>query len=108
MMRRSGTRCTWIVASVMIPRRPSLPSTISRTLGPVAVEVAQALAAGVDDAVERVGRDVRGADRGLERGAQLAAEGWLGDVELVEADRARGELISADVDRALDERRQLG
>ncbi len=33
----SGTRCTWTVASVMIPSRPSLPSTISRTLGPVDV-----------------------------------------------------------------------
>ena len=33
----SGIRRTWTVASVMIPRRPSLPSTISRMLGPVEV-----------------------------------------------------------------------
>src|SRR6478672_4596915 len=37
MMRRSGTWCTCTVASLMIPRRPSLPRTISRTLGPVEV-----------------------------------------------------------------------
>ena len=33
----SGRRCTCTVASVMIPSRPSLPSIISRTLGPVDV-----------------------------------------------------------------------
>ena len=36
-MRSDGTRRTWIVASVMTPSRPSLPSSISRTLGPVDV-----------------------------------------------------------------------
>ena len=35
--RCSGTRCTWTVASVITPSRPSLPRTISRTLGPVDV-----------------------------------------------------------------------
>ena len=35
MTRCAGIRCTWIVASVMIPSRPSLPSTIWRTSGPV-------------------------------------------------------------------------
>ena len=57
----------------------------------MAHEVAQALAAGVDDAVERVGRDVLGADGRLERGAQVGGQRRLGDVELVEADRARGD-----------------
>jgi hypothetical protein len=37
MVRSLGRRRTWIVASQMIPSRPSLPSTISRTLGPVEV-----------------------------------------------------------------------
>ena len=36
-MRSGGRRWTWTVASQMIPSRPSLPSTISRTLGPVEV-----------------------------------------------------------------------
>ena len=35
MTRCAGIRCTWIVASVMMPSRPSLPSTIWRTSGPV-------------------------------------------------------------------------
>ena len=37
MTRSAGSRRTWTVASVMTPSRPSLPSTISRTLGPVEV-----------------------------------------------------------------------
>ena len=37
MSRWAGSAWTWIVASVMMPSRPSLPSTISRTLGPVDV-----------------------------------------------------------------------
>jgi len=36
--RRSGRRCTWMVTSVMMPRRPSEPMIISRTLGPVEVD----------------------------------------------------------------------
>src|SRR5215217_7527319 len=35
--RTSGMRCTWTVTSVITPSRPSDPSTISRTLGPVEV-----------------------------------------------------------------------
>src|SRR5215216_7626575 len=35
--RTSGLRCTWTVTSVITPSRPSEPSTISRTLGPVEV-----------------------------------------------------------------------
>src|SRR4030095_10956223 len=35
--RTSGMRCTWTVTSVITPSRPSEPSTISRTLGPVEV-----------------------------------------------------------------------
>src|SRR3954451_8270038 len=37
MTRFSGSRCTCTVTSVMTPRRPSEPSTISRVLGPVEV-----------------------------------------------------------------------
>jgi len=37
-VRSCGTRWTWIVASVITPRRPSLPRIISRTLGPVEVD----------------------------------------------------------------------
>ena len=76
--------------------------------GAVADEVAQALAARVDDAVQGVGRDMGGADGRLERGAQVGREGRLSDVELVEADRARGEVVGAHVDVALDERSELG
>src|SRR5829696_981319 len=36
--RTSGIRCTCTVTSVITPSRPSEPSTISRTLGPVEVD----------------------------------------------------------------------
>ena len=55
----------------------------------LADEVAQALAARVDDAVERVVGDVLLAHRALERGAQVVAQLRLGDVELVEGERPR-------------------
>ena len=56
------------------------PAEIAAT---VADEIAQALAAGVDDAVERIGGDV--ADRGLERGGQIRGQRRLGDLQGVEA-----------------------
>ena len=78
-------------SSGSLPGRTTTSGRRPRSPRAVADEVAQALAARVDDAVERVGRDVGGADGRLERGAQVGREGRLGDVELVEADRARGE-----------------
>src|SRR5919199_1353714 len=200
MIRRSGRRWTCTVASVMMPRRPSLPSTISRTLGPVDVcgtgralldarearggvdlehavqpaqverdhrplllgrrleaagdvrpaaerdddgvgvedrphdrldlglaagpddgvgqaaelaaavadEVAQALATRVHDAIERGARDVRRPDGRLEGGAQVIVEGGLGDVERLERDGTLGRRLDVDVDRAPDERPEVG
>ena len=72
----------------------------------LAHEVAQALAAGVDHAVEGVVGDVRVADRALERGAQVVGELRLGHVEVVEGDGALGGLRHVDPEVLLDEGRE--
>ena len=68
----------------------------------LAHEVAQALAAGVDDAVEGVVGDVPVADRALERGAQVVGELRLGHVEVGEGDGALRGLRHIDPEVLLD------
>ena len=75
---------------------------------PVADEVAQALAAGMDDPVQRVRRHVLGADGALERRAQRRRQRRLGDLERVEGDRRRGRRVEVQLEVAPEERRQLG
>jgi hypothetical protein len=71
-------------------------------------QVAQALAARVDDAVERVGRDLLGADRVLQGGAQTGRQRRLRDGEVVEGDRAGRHALHVEVERPLDERPERG
>ena len=69
----------------------------------------QALAAGVDDALERLGRHVLGADRRLQRRAQAVRAGAAsGSVELAERDRARRRALDVDRQMALEERPERG
>ena len=67
---------------------------------PLAHEVAQALAARVDDAVERVVGDVLLAHGALERGAQTGVDLRRRDVELVERGRALADPIDVDAEVA--------
>jgi hypothetical protein len=76
--------------------------------GAVADEVAQAFPARMDHAIERVERDVRGADRLLELGAQAGRRGRLGDVEVVEGDGPGLRPVDVDADGVLEEGRQGG
>ena len=87
-----------------LPGRTTTSGRRPRSPRAVADEVAQALAARVDDAVQRVGRDVRRRRRPPRARRAGRREDRLGDVELVEADRPRGEAVDAHVDVALDER----
>ena len=66
--------------------------------GARAHEVAQALAVRVRDALERRGRDARGADRLLERGAELGRELRIGHVEVVDPGRAHLDAVDVEVD----------
>jgi hypothetical protein len=70
----------------------------------VADEVAKALAARVDDAVQRLGRDVRGADGVVERRAQLLWEVRLGQGEVAERDGPGGDALDAEPQMLPDER----
>ena len=56
IVRRTGTRCTWTVASLRIPSRPSLPRIISRTLGPVDVAGTGRVASRPDGITTRTAR----------------------------------------------------
>jgi hypothetical protein len=53
---------------------------------PVLHEVAQALALGVDQAVEGIGGDVPGADGGFQGGAEPGRHAGLGDAQVPECD----------------------
>ena len=75
------------------------PAEVAAT---VPYEVTQALAARVDDAVERIGGDV--AYRGLERGGQTWRQRRLGDVQTVEGGRLGDRAADVDVEVALQER----
>ena len=70
----------------------------------LADEVAQALAARVDDAVERVVGDVFLARGALQRGAQAVAQLRLRDVELVERERPGRGLVDVDAEVLPEER----
>ena len=74
----------------------------------MAHEIAQALAAGVDHAVERVGRHVVGSDGGIELAAQLIGQRWLGEVEVAQRDRGLGRAVDVEAEDALEERPELG
>ena len=73
----------------------------------LADEVAQALAARVDDAVEGVVGDVLVAHRTLERGTQSVAQLRRGDVELSEGERAGGRLLDVDPEVLQEERPEV-
>ena len=70
----------------------------------LADEVAQALAARVDDAVVRVVGDVRLPGRLLERRAQAGVDLRRGDVEVVEGRRALGDALDVDAEVLVEER----
>ena len=71
-------------------------------------QIAQRLAARVDDAVERVEREVPPRDGLLERLPQVVRERRIGDLELIEPQRRRSLPPDVDADRLEDERRQSG
>ena len=68
------------------PGRTTTSGEPPELAAPVPHEVAQALAAGVDEAVEGIGRDVLGADGGLQGGAELGRHAGLGDAQIAEGD----------------------
>ena len=55
-----------------------------------------------------IGRDVLGADRGLQGGAQARRHGGLGDAQVAERDRAVRTPRDVDLEMALQERPELG
>ena len=76
--------------------------------GPVADKVAQALAARVDHAVQRLDRHVRGTDGVVERRAQLLGKVRVGDLEVAKRDRPGGDLLEVEPQMLPDERGEAG
>ena len=74
----------------------------------VADEIAQALAARVDEAVERIVGQVLGAGRGRQRLAQAVGQLRRGQLEVAERDRTRRRALDVDAQMALEERPERG